>query len=95
MNLDIKYEWNKRVEKLQMWIVWKLPIWMIYWAAIRLIAHATAGKWGGTVVPELTAMDALERWRIDHKDNDGYYPPATAGVKNTNGEMANDQNTNQ
>jgi len=26
------------------------------------MAHATTGEYGSTVVPELTAMDALKRW---------------------------------
>lgn len=49
-------------DKLQMWIIWKLPKWLIKWASIRLIAHATTGKYSSTIVPELSAMDALKRW---------------------------------
>ena len=43
-------------------IAWKLPRRLAYWCAIRVIAHATTGKYGNTVVPELRAMDALKRW---------------------------------
>lgn len=49
-------------EKLVMWVVWKLPRWLIYWCAIRLIAYATTGNHSNTIVPDLTAMDALGRW---------------------------------
>jgi hypothetical protein len=49
-------------EKLQMWIAWRLPRWLVMWATVRLIAHATQGQYGTTVVPELGAMEALERW---------------------------------
>jgi len=49
-------------EKLQMWIAWKLPHWLVKWAAVRLMAHATQGEHSGVIVPELTAMDALKRW---------------------------------
>ena len=49
-------------EKAIMKIVWSLPKKIIYWAAIRLMAHATTGKYGHTVAPELGAMDALRRW---------------------------------
>jgi hypothetical protein len=39
-----------------------LPRKLVYFCAIRLMAHATQGKWSSQNVPELTAMDALERW---------------------------------
>ena len=58
----LKYWWNVKKEKLQMWVAWSLPKWLVMWAAVRLIAHATTGKYGTTVVPELSAMDALKRW---------------------------------
>ena len=44
------------------WIADKLPKWVVYFATIRLIAYATTGQYGNTIVPELTAMDALKRW---------------------------------
>ena len=49
-------------KKIQIWIVWKLPRWLIKWAAVRLIAEATTGEYSSTVVPELRAMEALKRW---------------------------------
>ena len=58
----LKYWWNVKKEKFQMWFAWSLPKWLVMWAAVRLIAHATTGKYGTTVVPELSAMDALKRW---------------------------------
>ena len=48
--------------KVSRWIAWRLPKKVVYWAAIRLIAYATSGRYGNTVVPELGAMDALKRW---------------------------------
>jgi len=56
--------WPVLKEKVIMAIVWKLPKSLIYWASIRLIAWATTGKYGNTIVPELTAMDALGRWEV-------------------------------
>ena len=44
------------------WLAWRLPRELVKWATIRLVAHATQGVWSNTVVPELTAMDAIERW---------------------------------
>jgi len=49
-------------EKFMLWFVWKLPKSLIYWCMIRGIAYATSGKYGNTIVPELTAMDAIERF---------------------------------
>jgi len=49
-------------DKIWMWFIWKLPKKLIMWATVRLIAHATQGEYGHTIVPELTAMDALKRW---------------------------------
>ena len=49
-------------EKIILWFIWKLPKCVIYWASIRLIAHATTGQHSNTIVPELSAMDALQRW---------------------------------
>lgn len=55
-----------KATKLVMWFVWKLPRWLVYWCAVRLMAHATTGQWGHQVVPELTALDALKRWDRTH-----------------------------
>ena len=49
-------------EKILMWLAWKLPRSLVYWAVIRVLAHATTGGYGNTVVPELTVADALRRW---------------------------------
>lgn len=53
---------HKIKEKFVMWIAWKLPHVLVSWCAIRVIAHATQGEYGSTIVPELSAMDALKRW---------------------------------
>ena len=44
------------------WIAWRLPRRLTMWAAIRVAAHATQGKWSNQEVPALSAMDALKRW---------------------------------
>lgn len=67
-HFDYAYNRHKYTERLQLWIVYCLPRWLIYWAGIRLIAHATQGKYGNQVVPRLTAMDALKRWGNDNDD---------------------------
>ena len=53
---------GRMLEKLQQWLAFKLPKQLVYWSAIRVLAHATCGAYSATVVPELTAMEALRRW---------------------------------
>jgi len=43
---------------------WHLPRRLVYWCAIRLISQATVGEYSSTVVPDLTAIEALRRWEI-------------------------------
>ena len=49
-------------EKFWKKLAWLLPRKLVMWAAIRLAAHATQGKYGTTIVPELSMMDAIKRW---------------------------------
>lgn len=49
-------------ESLPRWIAYLLPKRVVYWAMIRAGAYATDGKYGSTVVPEVTLVDVLERW---------------------------------
>jgi hypothetical protein len=44
------------------WLAFKLPRRLVLWSTIRLGAHATTGKYGATVVPELGFMEAVDRW---------------------------------
>jgi hypothetical protein len=62
--IELKY-WTKR--RMGIWgrkIVWKLPKRLVLWCAIRVIANATTGQYSNQIVPELTAMDALDRWAV-------------------------------
>lgn len=49
-------------ERFWIWLAWKLPRRLCYWASIRLMSAATVGPWSNQNVPELTAVDALIRW---------------------------------
>lgn len=50
-------------EKLQKWIAYRLPRWLVEWAAIRLIADAVKGhNYASTKVQSLTAVEALRLW---------------------------------
>ena len=49
-------------ERIWIKLAWLLPKKLVLWASLRLIAHATTGKYGSQIVPELSAMDAVKRW---------------------------------
>ncbi|HKF74704.1 MAG TPA: hypothetical protein VKF59_01050 [Candidatus Dormibacteraeota bacterium] len=51
-----------RFQALWRSIAWKLPAPLVYWCALRVVAHATTGAHARQVVPELLAMDAIGRW---------------------------------
>lgn len=57
-----RYEAGKRRDAALRWIAWRLPQRLVMWCYIRVGAHATTGRYGNTVVPELSMMDALQRW---------------------------------
>jgi hypothetical protein len=62
--LEIKYWYKEKLgEQLIQRFVWKLPSKVILWSAIRLMAHATTGEFRYQNVPELTALEALDRWK--------------------------------
>ena len=44
------------------WLAYRLPRRVVYWVLIRVGAEVTTGQHGNTIVPELTFMDALERF---------------------------------
>jgi len=49
-------------DRIALWVANHMPRWLVYWCTIRLVAHATTGRYGAQIVPELTALDALARW---------------------------------
>jgi hypothetical protein len=58
----LTHEWRKARERLVTTLVWSLPRWLIYWATIRLAAHATTGVYRRTDPNTLSVMEALKRW---------------------------------
>jgi hypothetical protein len=64
---DLRSFWGYEVmdkgrTRLALWLTWRLPRRVVYWSAIRLLAETTTGRWGETLVPELTVLDAVKRW---------------------------------
>jgi hypothetical protein len=66
-----KYLVEKQIDKVLRWIVWRMPRRMVMWAYVRVVAHATTGRHGDQIVPELLAMDALRRWDDESEDRSG------------------------
>lgn len=62
---ELQYELQRRRHRAFLKVVWKLPRYLAYWCAIRVISEATTGEHSNQVVPDLTAMDALKRWTAD------------------------------
>jgi hypothetical protein len=53
---------SRQWEQMIIGLAWILPKRLVYWCAIRVMAHATTGKHSNQVVPDLLVMDALKRW---------------------------------
>ena len=58
----IRYNFRKAKEKLVMKFAWLLPRYLVMWCYIRVVAHATTGQYENTIVPKISAVDALKRW---------------------------------
>ena len=57
-----KYYIRRFRESVLTWLAWKMPKSLVMWASMRLIAHATTNEYSSTIVPDLTAMEAIRRW---------------------------------
>ncbi len=58
----MRYWIKRKAGRAGMRLVWKLPRRLVMWCFIRVVANATTGQYSNQIVPELTAMDALDRW---------------------------------
>jgi hypothetical protein len=55
---------NRLLDKFSRFVAeWLLPRRVVYFAAMRLFVNATVGKYSNQIIPELTAIQALDRWR--------------------------------
>jgi hypothetical protein len=50
------------LEEAYMWLAWHLPKRLVYWCAIRLMAHATVGQYGSDHPDSVSVIQALNRW---------------------------------
>jgi len=61
----LRWKWYEFKEWAWRRLAWAMPKKLVYWASIRLMAHATQGEYSNQIVPDLTAMDALKRWGVE------------------------------
>src|SRR5215831_16974005 len=52
----------RMTEKINIWLAWHLPRSVVYWAGIRMGAHATSGCWGNECPSETLFITVLKRW---------------------------------
>lgn len=57
-----KSRWLDLSDRIWLAVARALPRKLAYWCAIRVTAEASSGKYGDTIVPELTAMEAARRF---------------------------------
>lgn len=50
------------IEKITVWLAWRLPRRLAMWAFVRVATWGTVGQYSNTEVPSLTCVDALDRW---------------------------------
>ena len=60
--MPVKERCRRTIELWTIKLAWALPRKLAYWAAIRVISNATTGQYSNQIVPELYAMEALDRW---------------------------------
>ena len=65
--LEIKYQIRRRNEKVLIWLARRLPKQLKMRVYFDILAHSTTGKYGNTIVPEITAMDAIDRYCKDFR----------------------------
>lgn len=53
--------------KFWYWLVDKLPRKIIYFCFMHVMVYTTTGKYGNTIVPGLSGMDAIKRYGDDKK----------------------------
>ncbi len=65
--LAMKYQIRHRNDKVLIWLARRLPKQLKMRVYFDILAHSTTGKYGNTIVPEITAMDAIDRYCKDFR----------------------------
>lgn len=61
--VSVRMDFRIKREKVQVWIAFQVPRWLVYWCSIRLMADATTGKYRSVEPSQVNIMDALEAWK--------------------------------
>jgi hypothetical protein len=48
------------------WLVDRLPHKLVYFCFMKVMSHATTGKYSSTITTDITGMEAIERYDNDH-----------------------------
>ena len=48
------------------WLVGLMPKKLVYFSFMHVMAYATTGKYGNTIVPDLAGMEAITRYGKDN-----------------------------
>ena len=64
---NLKYELRRKKENAIIWIARRLPKQLKMRVYFDILAHATTGKYGKTIVTEITAMEAIDRYCEDNE----------------------------
>lgn len=62
-SLSYRLGWYRLKDRAALFIVWRLPKWIIEWSVIRMWSHGTTGIHGNTSPNDLTWNEAHKRWR--------------------------------
>lgn len=63
-----RFQWwlEKLPERIAIKIAWMLPKRIALWAMIRVVAHATIGRWGNEHPDSVSYKEMHDRWGIDN-----------------------------
>lgn len=64
IRFHLLWKWRTFCDKFWFWLARRVPKKLAYWCAIVVGAHATTGKHSAQIVPDLTLIQALERWSL-------------------------------
>ena len=54
---------GRLLERFTIWLAWRLPRRLAYWAAIRVNSHATVTAFKHRTPDKVSIMDALKAWQ--------------------------------
>lgn len=65
--MEIRYNLRRKKESMIIWVAKRLPKQLKMRVYFDVLAHATTGKYGDTIVDEITAFDAIDRYCKDNE----------------------------